>query len=91
MAYKNRKLTAAEQAHPQHVLELLAVVHALRVFCLAAALPVLRGSFRTSRSNQAGSWVRTKRGINRFLAGWLDEVEELPGVPLRRGARPGPA
>ena len=29
---KVRKLTAAEQAYPPHVLELLSVVHALRVF-----------------------------------------------------------
>ncbi len=32
LAYESRKLTAAEQNYPAHVLELLAVVHALRVF-----------------------------------------------------------
>ncbi len=32
VAYEFRKLTAAEQNYPAHVLELLAVVHALRVF-----------------------------------------------------------
>ena len=32
VAYENRKLKAAEQAYPGHVLELLVVVHALRVF-----------------------------------------------------------
>ena len=32
VAYESRKLTMAEQAYPPHVLELLAVVHALRVF-----------------------------------------------------------
>ena len=32
VAYESRKLTAAEQNYPAHVLELLAVVHALRVF-----------------------------------------------------------
>ncbi len=32
VAYESRKLTAAERNYPAHVLELLAVVHALRVF-----------------------------------------------------------
>ena len=32
VAYESRKLTATELAYPAHVLELLAVVHALRVF-----------------------------------------------------------
>ncbi len=31
VAYESRKLTVAEQAYPSHVLELLAVVHALRM------------------------------------------------------------
>lgn len=32
IAYESRKLTATERAYPAHTLELLAVVHALRVF-----------------------------------------------------------
>ncbi len=32
VAYESCKLTLTEQAYPAHVLELLAVVHALRVF-----------------------------------------------------------
>ena len=32
VAYENRKLTAVEQAYPPHVPELLAMVHASRVF-----------------------------------------------------------
>ncbi len=32
VAYESRKLTAAERNNPAHVLELLAVVHALRAF-----------------------------------------------------------
>ena len=32
VAYESRKLTEAEQAYPAYVLELLAVVHALRMF-----------------------------------------------------------
>ena len=36
VAYESRKLTAAERYYPAHVLELLAVVHALRVQALPA-------------------------------------------------------
>ncbi len=32
VAYESCKLTAAERSYPAHVLELLAVVHAMRVF-----------------------------------------------------------
>jgi hypothetical protein len=32
VAYESRKLTAAERNYPAHILELLAVVHALRIF-----------------------------------------------------------
>ena len=32
IAYESRKLTAAERNYPAHILELLAMVHALRVF-----------------------------------------------------------
>ena len=32
VTYESLKLTTAEQAYPPHVLELLVVVHALRVF-----------------------------------------------------------
>ena len=32
IAYESRKLTATERNYPAHILELLAVVHALRVF-----------------------------------------------------------
>ena len=83
VAYESRKLTAAEQAYPPHVLELLAVVHALRVFrhyLLGSGAPRPPGvlsDFTLRTDNQAVSWLRTKRDINRFLARWLDEIEEF--------------
>ena len=58
-----------------------------------------------STDNQAVSWLRSKRDVNRFMARWLDELEEFrfdvehvpgrlnPADPLsRRGcpAAPGP-
>ena len=45
-SYQSRKLTAAEQAYPPHVLELLAVVHSLPVFrhkLLGSGTPSLPG------------------------------------------------
>ena len=74
VAYESRKLTPAEQAYPLHVLELLAVVHALRVFrhyLLGSGAPRpegVRSDFTIRTDNQAVSWLRTKRDINRFMA-----------------------
>ena len=83
VAYESHKLTAAEQAYPAHVLELLAVVHALRVFrhyllgSGAPRPPGVRSDFTLRTDNQAVSWLRTKSDVNRFLARWLDEIEEF--------------
>ena len=83
VALESRKLTSAEQAYPAHVLELLAVVHALRVFrhyLLGSGAPHPPGvlsDFTLRTDNQAVTWLRTKKDINRFLARWLDEIEEF--------------
>jgi hypothetical protein len=83
IAYESRKLTAAEQAYPAHVLELLAVVDALRVFrhyLLGSGAPRpdgVRSDFVLRTENQAVTWLRTKWDVNRFLAHWLDEIEEF--------------
>ena len=62
MAYESSKLTAAERNYPAHVLELLAVVHALRVF-----KHYLLGSGRRGRSGvgltlTCGRTTRRSRG-----------------------------
>ena len=108
VAYESRKLTPAEQAYPAHVLELLAVVHALRVFrhyllgSGAPRPPGVRSDFTLRTDNQAVTWLRTKRDVNRFLARWLDEIEEFrfdvehvpgrlnPADPLSRRGLPAP-
>jgi len=83
IAFESRKLTAAERAYPAHVLELLAVVHAFRVFrhyLLGSGAPRPAGvlsDFTLRTDNQAVTWLRTKKDINRFLARWLDEIEEF--------------
>jgi hypothetical protein len=90
VAYESRKLTLTEQAYPAHVLELLAVVHALRVFrhyllgSGAPRPPGARSDFTLRTDNQAVTWLRTKREVNRFLARWLDETEEYSVLSLTK-------
>ncbi len=93
MVYESRTLTSAEQNNPAHLLQLLAVVHALRVFlslsagrrgCLGRLLP----------DNQAITCLKSNRNLNKMYARWLDKIEDfrfdvarLPGsrnAPRRR-------
>jgi hypothetical protein len=109
VAYESRKLTAAERNSPALVLELLAVVHALRVFKhyllgSGAPRPLGGGSdFDLRTDNQAITWLKTNRHLNKMYVRWLDEIEDfrfdvthLPGArnpadPLtRRGFTDGP-
>ena len=63
VAYKSRKLTATERNYPAHILELLAVVHALRIFkhyLLGSGAPRPDGcgsdfDLRTDRADPASS------------------------------------
>ena len=65
VAYENRKLTAVEQAYPPHVPELLAMVHALRVFrhyLLGSGAPrpqAVLSDFTLRTDNQAVPWMRS--------------------------------
>jgi hypothetical protein len=83
VAYESSKLTVTEQTYLPNVFELLAVVHALRVFrhyllCSGAPRPPgVLSDFTLPTDNQAASWLCTKRDINRFLARWLDEIEDF--------------
>ena len=109
VAYESRKLTVAERNYPAHVLELLAVVHALRVFkhyLLGSGAPRPAGcgsDFDLRTDNQAITWLKTNRHLNKMYVRWLDEIEDfrfdvthLPGArnpadPLtRRGFADGP-
>ena len=108
VAYESRKLTVAERNYPAHVLELLAVVHALRVFrhyLLGSGAPRTAGcgsDFDLRTDNQAITWLKTNKHLNKMYIRWLDEIEDfrfdvthLPGArnpsdPLsRRGFADG--
>jgi hypothetical protein len=112
VAYESRKLTAAERNYPAHILELLAVVHALRIFrhyLLGSGAPREEGcwtDFDLRTDNQAITWLKTNRHLNKMYVRWLDEIEDfrfdvthLPGArnptdPLSRRGFPdgdGPA
>ena len=81
-AYESRKLTAAERNYPARVLELLAVVHALRVFrhyLLGGGAPRPAGcwtDFDLRGDNQAITWLKTDRHLNKMCVRWLDEIED---------------
>ena len=108
VAYESRKLTAAERNYPAHVLELLAVVQALRTFrhyLLGGGAPrpaECWSDFDLRTDNQAITWLKTNRHLNKMFVRWLDEIEDfrfnvihLPGTrnptdPLsRRGFADG--
>ena len=67
MAYESSKLTVAERNYLAHVLELLAVVHALRVFrhyVLGSGAPRPAGcgsDFDLWTNNQAITWLKTNK------------------------------
>jgi hypothetical protein len=66
VAYESRKLTAAEQKYPAHVLELLAVVHALRACSCTISLAAGRLGRRTAdRTLTCGRTTRRSRGTRR--------------------------
>ncbi len=93
MAYESRKLTAAERNYPAHILELLAVVHALRAFrhyLLGGGALWPAGccsDFDLRTDNQVITWLKTNRHLNKIFVRWLDEIKDfrfdvthLPGL-----------
>ena len=76
-AYESSKLTAAERNHPAHILERLAVVHALRNFrhylLGGGAAPWPEGcwsDFDLLPDNQAIEWLKTNRHLNKMYVRW---------------------
>ena len=83
VAFESRRLTVAEQAYPAHNLELLAVVHALRVwrhYLMGSGAPRRPGDltdFTIRTDNQAVTWLRSKKDLSRLHARWLDDLAEF--------------
>jgi RNase P subunit RPR2 len=93
VAYESRKLTVAERNYPAHVLELLAVVHALRVFkhyLLGSGAPRPAGcgsDFDLRTDNQAITWLKTNKHLNKMYIRWLDEIENGTSASMSRISR----
>ena len=83
VAYESSKLTTAERNYPAHVLELLAMVHDLRIFrhyLLGTGAPRAEGcwsDFDLRTDNQAIKWLKTTRHLNKMYVRWLDEIEDF--------------
>jgi len=71
VAYESRKLSSAEYNYTTTDQELLAVVHALKVF-----RPYIEGRPDTQifTDHQALSWLLTKQDVSRREARWLEEI-----------------
>ena len=80
-AYTSRKLTAAEQNYPAHVLELPAFVHALRtIYLLDGGAPRQADCWSDldqQTDNQAITWLNTSQHRNKMDVRWLDEIEDI--------------
>jgi hypothetical protein len=83
VAYASSKLTAAEQNYLAQVLELLVVVHALcafRYYLLGGGAPRPAGclsDFDLRTDNQAITWLKTNRHLDKMYVCWLDEIEDF--------------
>ena len=72
VAYESRKLTAPERAYPPHLLELLAVVHALKVL----RLYLLDRPFELHTDNASLQWFQQQRHVTLQQARWLNTLAE---------------
>ena len=83
VAFESRKLTVAERAYPPHMLELLAVVHALRTFrhyLLPQGGPRPAGEthdFELHTDNQSIVWLQGQRTVSHHQARWLNTLAEF--------------
>ena len=73
IAFESRKLTAAESNYPVHELELLAIVHCLKVWrCF------VEGSTVVVKTDHASlKFLKTQRHLSRRVARWCEYLETL--------------
>ena len=78
VVFESLCLTVAEQTYPAHNLELLAVVHALRVWQHWVQLqPGNLTEFTICTDNQTVTWLCSKKDLNHLHARWLDYLAEF--------------
>ena len=72
VAFESRKLTSPERSYPPHLLELLAVVHALKTL-----LPYLRDKpLELHTDNVSLPWLQQQRHISHHQERWLNLLAE---------------
>ena len=67
VAFESRKLTSPERSYPPHLLELLAMGHALKTL-----LPyLLEKPFELHTNNVSLQWLQKQRHVSHHLVQWL--------------------
>ena len=87
VAYESRKLTAPERAYPPHLLELLAVVHALKVL----RPYLLDRPFELHTDNASLQWFQQQRNVTHQQARWLNTLAEFQMKVVHIPGRTNPA
>ena len=87
VAYESRKLIAPERAYPPHLLELLAVVHALKVL----RPYLLDRPFELHKDNASLQWFQQQRHVTHQQARWLNTLAEFRMKVVHIPGRTNPA
>ena len=88
VAYESRKLTAPERTYPPHLLELLAVVHALKVL----RPYILDRPFELhSKDNASLQWFQQQCFVTHQQARWLNTLAEFHMKVVHIPGRTNPA
>ena len=73
VAFESRKLTQPERSYPPHLLELLAVVHALKTL----RPYLLDKPFELHTDNASLIWLKQQRNLSHHQARWLNLLAEF--------------
>ena len=87
VAFESRKLTSPERSYPPHLLELLAVVHALKTL----RPYLLDKPFELHTDNASLQWLQQQRHVSHHLARWLNLLAEYQYRVVHIPGRTNPA
>jgi len=87
VAFESRKLTLPERSYPPHLLELLAVVHALK----ALRPYLLDKPFELHTDNASLQWLQQQRHVSHHQARWLNLLAEYQYNVVHIPGRTNPA
>ena len=87
VAFESRKLTQPERSYPPHLLELLAVVHALK----ALRPYLLDKPFELHTDNASLQWLQQQRHVSHHQARWLNLLAEYQYRVVHIPGRTNPA